>query len=91
MQVMVSFVLFSVCAVLYAPDIHGRGLDTAKKYTREKAFSRTNPGKGLNDPILWYPECAGYAVCHIEEGMCGYMSNCNVHVGVNINTLCIQI
>lgn len=57
----------SSSSVIYALDICGLGLDMAKKCSREKALSST--GKSYKDSVPWYPECEGYAVCHIKEGI----------------------
>ena len=54
----------SSSSVIYAPDICGLGLDMDKKCSREKSLSST--GKSHKDSV---PECEGYAVCHIKEGI----------------------
>ena len=54
--------------VTYAPFIGALGLDMARKCSREKAFSMTQSGGNLNDPVPWYPECSGYNVCEIKDG-----------------------
>lgn len=54
----------SSSSVIYALDICGLGLE---KWSMEKALSST--GKSYKDSVPWYPECEGYAVCHIEEGI----------------------
>ena len=57
---------------MYATDVGRLGLDMAKKVTRIGAWQqvkKTEPVSNINSGAPWYPECGGYAVCCISDGM----------------------
>ena len=61
-----------VSAVMYAPDVGRLGLDMARKVTRTgewQQVKKTEPVSNINSGAPWYPECGGYAVCCISDGM----------------------
>lgn len=62
--------LYDYISVLYAPYVGALGLDMARKTTREDLFAQqpVKSSLGINHPIPWYPEAAGYNVCLIEDG-----------------------
>ena len=40
----------------------------ARKCSREKALTMSNPERSLNHPVPWYPECSGFYVCELKKG-----------------------
>ena len=60
---------------MYAPDVGRLGLDMARKVTRIGAWQqvkKTEPVSNINSGAPWYPECGGYAVCCISDGIRSY-------------------
>lgn len=60
---------------MYAPYIGSIGIDIETKCTREEAWAKERHTRSdrIDAPVPWYPEMAGFKVCHIEVGRYIYL------------------